>query len=66
MQPMAETTLEANPMNGVEDERGETIQEHMNEGEIGIDTTNTCVGRDNEGDDDNIVMDDKRGVQPTK
>lgn len=61
LQCMAYTTLVENTMNGGEDERGETLREHIKNDEVWIDTTNACDVRYNEGHDDSIVNDDDGG-----
>lgn len=60
---MFETTLAAIEMNSGEEESEENLREHVNESEFGINTNNTRNVRYKEGDDEEIMKDEKRGVQ---
>lgn len=63
MQRMVEMKLAAKAMNSGEDERGETVQEQINKGELVINTISKRDVRYNDGDDDNIVKDDERDLR---
>lgn len=63
MEHMVQTTLAANAINRYEKEGRQAQWKHMHDGEVVIDTTNSCGVRDKDADEAEVMKDGEGSVQ---